>query len=281
VITAVKCRWLIPGIEQFIPVEACHACADDGRNPCGYPAPLIQVMTRNRPPEEVAASSTMFGSCLRQQGIQVHEDYAVDPDTSYTRAFGTLVHTGAETIHKNRLGTAQVEQRYRRTLVLNDGRSMTVTAAMDILHVDSKTGHAVIRDYKVVPSISNSEVGRRLAHHVPQFSIQRWILDAQGIIVDDIDLIFLSHKGRRVVNLFPEGDPELPNSYVMNFAATERYLQERGPELLDNLTGEYSEPLSDRETLWRCNYCDVRAQCEALYGKPIPASQKEHSGRHQ
>ena len=261
-LTGVRCKWKYSP-EAVVPVADCVACCATGTNPCGYPLPFITLMTRNRDPRVVSCSATMFGGCAREHGIKLNEDYAIDPDEAYTRAFGSLVHLGAESVHRaTAIDNTQVEARYARELVLADGRTLRVTAAMDILHLSPDGQTAQIKDYKAVDSVSYSAISRRLDHHVPQFSIQRWILAGLGITVTDIELVFLHHKGKRNINLYPEGEPEFPNAYIMSLEKTEAYLRARGPALLDSLAGRYA-PVLTQET-WRCIKCDVRFQCQAL-----------------
>ena len=269
-LAGVRCRWLMPGEELDIPTEDCRRCASTGRNPCGYPYPFIQMMTRDRDPDVVSCSATMFEGCAREHGIKKDYDYYIRPEEVHTRAFGSMVHFAAETIHAadGHLGAAVVEGRYARTLSLRDGRLMRVTAAMDMLHVTGTT--AIIKDYKVVDSVSDSAISRRLDRYVPQFSIQRWILAAHDIRVEDIELVFLAHKAKRNVNLYPTGEPEFPNAYIMTLDRTEQYLLERGPVLMDSLAGEYPPPLYERNVMWMCKRCDVRDICGELYGGVIP-----------
>ena len=272
-LTGVRCKWRpeirdAGAVDGVVTVPECSACSASGANPCGYPLPFIKLMTRNRDPEVVSCSATMFGGCYREHGLKLNEDYSIDPDEAYTRAFGSLVHLGAETLHEG-AGAAgtQVEARFARVLHLDDGRTLRVTAAMDILHLSPDGQTAQIKDYKAVDSISYSAIARRLDHHVPQFSIQRWILAAHGITVTDIELIFLHHKGKRNINLYPEGEPEFPNAYIMSLEKTEAYLRERGPRLLDNLAQRYSPVLTDPRETWRCVRCDVRRECAQLATK--------------
>ena len=271
-LAGVRCKWLLPGEELDIPTEDCRGCASTGRNPCGYPYPFIHIMTRDRDPKVVSCSATMFEGCPREHGLKKDFDYYVRPEEAHTRAFGSMVHFAAETIHAadEHSGAAVVEGRYARTLSLRDGRVMRVTAAMDMLHIDERDMSAIIKDYKVVDSVSDSAISRRLDRYVPQFSIQKWILASHGITVQEIELAFFAHKAKRNVNLFPHGEPEFPNAYVMNEAQTERYLLERGPVLLDSLSGHYPPPLTDRSVTWMCRRCDVRDICCDLYGGTIP-----------
>lgn len=266
-LTHVRCRWLDPRQEQKVEVTYCRACCAGGENPCGLPVPVIAQVTADRDPDVVQCSATMFGGCPREHGLKKREDYSVAPDEAYTRAFGSLVHLGAETLHRQQGSPVVLEKRYKRELLLSDGRVMTVTAQVDVLHqLDPAT--VIIKDYKAVPSVSDSDIARRLPHHIPQFSIQRWILAAHALTVARVDLIFLSHKAPRVVNLYPDGEPEFPDAYLMSLEKTERYLLAKGPILLDNLEGRLSAPLTS--DTWKCKRCDVRAECVRAYGRPIP-----------
>lgn len=269
-LTGVRCKWRPElradeaATDAVVPVADCLACAASGRNPCGYPLPFLTLMTRNRDPQVVSCSATMFGGCYREHGLKLHENYSIDPDEAYTRAFGSLVHLGAESLHRAaQAPDTEIEARYAREVVLADGRVLRVTAAMDILHLSPDRQTAQIKDYKAVDSISWSAIQRRLDHHVPQFSVQRWILASHGIEVTDIELVFCAHKGKRNINLYPEGEPEFPNAYIMSLEKTEAYLLERGPRLLDNLAQRYAPPLSSPSEVWRCVRCDVREQCAA------------------
>lgn len=262
-----RCRWLSPE-EQNIPTAECLACAARGTNPCNYPLPLIKLMTRDRDPKVVRASATMVPSCPREQGLKVQVPYYVQPEAAYTRAFGSLVHLGAEMLHKSE-GKAVIEQRYSRGFLLADGREVTVTAQVDAAYIDDDGVAVHLRDYKVVGTLAESKIKLKATSYVPQMSIQRWILEANGFHVATCNLLFLHQERQRTVNLYPDGEEEFPDAYLWDSERTEAYLQERLPALVDSLEGRLAPPLT--EETWRCTRCDVQEACCAAYGGPIPA----------
>lgn len=271
-----RCHWLT-GEEQNIPTETCLACAARGTNPCTYPLPLIKLMTKDRDPKVVQCSSTMIPSCPREQGLKKRVNYYVKPEDAYTRAFGSLVHLGAEMLHKGE-GEADIEQRYFRSIRLHDGRLVTVSSQVDALYFDTdrttivdgeECGVGHIRDYKVVGTLAESKLKMKATSYVPQFSIQRWILAASRIEVATCNLLFLHQERQRTVNLYPDGEEEFPDAFLWDSERTEAYLQQRLPALVDSLEGVLAPPLT--EEMWRCTRCDVRDACCAAYGGPIPA----------
>lgn len=274
----VRCRWRgTPYVE--LAREECLRCAQTGANPCGYPLPIIMKMLADRDPKVVNCSATMLGGCPREHGIKKHREWYVEPDRAYTRAYGSLAHAGSEFLvlgakDKPPFSNIETEVRFGRPFSLADGRKTTVTAQLDLLHWQEEPTHAVIRDLKLVDTLAPSAIDRKLAHHRIQFSVQRWILEYHAIHVDSIDLDFLSHKGHKTVNLYPEGDPELVYANLMSLGEVETYLQDRIPPLLDALDGgrPLPDPLSDPSQFWRCRNCDVLGLCQQMHGGPIPAT---------
>lgn len=262
-----RCRWLAPE-EQNIPTDQCVSCAARGTNPCDYPLPLIKLMTRDRDPKVVQCSSTMIPGCPREHGLKKRVSYYVRPEAAYTRAFGSLVHLGAEMLHKGE-GPAAIEDRYFRSLRLEDGRLITVSSQVDAMYIEEDGVTVHIRDYKVVGTLAESKLKMKATSYVPQFSIQRWILEANGFQVATCNLLFLHQERERVVNLYPDGEEEFPDAYLWNSERTEAYLQQRLPALVDSLEGNLAPPLT--EEIWRCTRCDVQEACVAAYGGPIPA----------
>lgn len=257
-----RCRWR----GGLISTAECVACAETGANPCGYPLSMIRLMTKDRKPDVVGCSATMLEGCPREHGLKANVRWYTDPERTYTRAFGSLMHAGNEFIHGALAEKFSPEVRYARLF-----NGVKVTAQVDSIYFEDEC-HAIIRDLKLVPSLAPSELNRKLKHHRVQFSVQRWILAGMGIEVTSIDLDFLTHKGMRQVNLTPEGDPELPNASLLSLEETETYLGERLPNLVAALGGALPDPLSNPQDLWRCNWCDVRPECEYAWGRPIPAS---------
>lgn len=271
-LAGVRCRWRSgDNTEEIYSVEECLSCAATGANPCGYPYPTLALMFRERNPDVVQCSATMFGGCAREQGIKKHVDYTLNPEQVYTRMFGSAVHFALEKGSAPAEPHLQVEQRFSRKIVLLDERVMIVTAALDALYSAEGSTNVRIKDYKVVESITDSALMRKLAWYIPQFSIQRWILEGCGRHVEDIELVFLTHKGKRNINLYPDGEPEFPDARIWSLERTEEFLREKGPALLSSLESieTLAPPLT--EGTWKCHRCDVLAQCTALYGKPIPA----------
>lgn len=264
-LTHVRCRWK----DQELPVADCRACARTGVNPCGFPLPIIKFITRDRDPSVVSQSATMLGGCPREHGIKKLDSYAVDPERAYTRAFGSLVHLGAESALADEENVIS-EKRYRRELRLDDGRIATVTAQLDTMY-PQEDGTMVIHDYKVVNSIAPSALVQKVEHYIPQFSIQRWILAGMDITVSRVDLHFLMQRDRRAVNLFPEGEPDIPSAFIWSEEDTEAFLKEKLPPLVDALSGQLPDPITDRSQFWRCRYCDVARECAARYGATLPA----------
>lgn len=271
-LAGVRCRWLSPNSEeQVVEKRACVACAATGRNPCGYALPLIKLMVRDRDPAVVGLSSTTFSSCPREAGLKKHRSWAIDPDRAYTRAFGSLVHLNAELLGKADI-EGSIEQRYGRPFTLPDGRVVQVTAQVDALFLEGDGKTASILDYKTTESVSDSVMKKKVEGYVAQFSIQRWILEsAHGLLITRVDLDFLAQKGHRLINLYPHGEPELPGALLWSHSKTEEYLRERGPALADALEGQLPPPLSDPRLFWKCQYCDVRRECEQEWGRPLPA----------
>lgn len=276
-LTHTRCIWLQPGTTVQQPVEACRACALSGRNPCGLPAAILIKATADRDPEVVQISATMLDGCPREHGIKKHEEWGVDPRRAYTRAYGSVFHEGAEVgveSEKVRQERSDVttEVRYRRKHILPDGRTAIITAQLDLLF-EQPDGAFIIQDYKVVNSTAPTALARKVAHYIPQFSIQRWILAGMGREVSRVDLHFLKQKGPVKFNLYPDGEPFYPELQLMTLEETELYLDERAPALLDAL--EDAEKLPDvlREPgeWWRCRYCDVSEQCAERYGGVLPA----------
>lgn len=269
-----RCRWLSTE-EQDVPTATCVACAATGTNPCNYPLPLIKLMTRDRDPQVVQCSSTMIPGCPREHGLKKRVSYYIQPEAAYTRAFGSLVHLGMEMLHKGE-GEASVEERYFRTIRLHDGRMVTVSSQVDALYFEqlgfaagAPPVRAHIRDYKVVGTLAESKIKLKATSYVPQFSIQRWILEANRIEVVSCNLLFEHQEKQRTVNLYPDGEEEFPDAYLWSSERTEAYLQERLPALVDSLEGRLAPPLV--EETWRCVRCDVQEACVAAYGGPIPA----------
>lgn len=269
-LTGVRCRWLTEE-EQVVDRRACVACAATGNNPCGYALPLIKLMVRDRDPAVVGLSSTTFSGCPREAGLKKHRSWAIDPDRAYTRAFGSLVHLNAELLGKTDI-EGSIEQRYGRPFTLPDGRVVQVTAQVDALFLCDDGVHGSILDYKTTESITDSVIRRKAEDYVPQFSIQRWILEtAHGLVITRIDLDFLAQKGHRIVNLFPHGEPEFPRAFLWSHEQTETYLREKGPALADALENRLPDPITDPALFWKCRYCDVRRECQEEWGEELPA----------
>lgn len=286
-LTQVRCRWRSPeGDEERYSVDECRACASTGINPCGYPLPIILQATRDRDKHVVQSSATMFASCPREQAIKANYDWAVSPELAYTRSFGSLVHQGAETTVNVYLASAdelerqrlqeviETEHRYARPYILPDGQTAIVTSQLDILY-KTERGSYTIRDYKVVDSVTDAALTRKVASYIPQFSIQRWILAGLGMRVERIDLDFLTQKKPRIVNLFPDGERAIPTASLMSLEETEHYFDERLPILFQGLSNVcLPGVLTSPQEWWRCRFCDVQQTCSGLYGKatgrPLP-----------
>lgn len=270
-LAGVRCTWLEPGQVTFQSTLACQGCALSGRNPCGLPAPVIFQVTRERDPDVVRCSSTMLGGCPREHAIKKHHAWFVDPKRTYTRAIGTLTHRGAEESMLSQSSKFETERRYYRDFSLPDGRVATVSAALDVL-IEEPDGTFIIQDYKTTASLALSKLRRKVADYVPQFSIQRWILAGQSKTVSRVDLHFMAHTGNRRINLFPDGEADIPEATLMSLEETELYFDERLPALLDGLEGAKLPPvLDDPAAYWRCAYCDVKERCQELAGSPLPA----------
>lgn len=269
-LSGVRCRWLTDE-EQIVEKRACVACAASGRNPCGYALPLIKLMVRDRDPAVVGLSSTTFSGCPREAGLKKHRAWAIDPDRAYTRSFGSLVHLNAELLGKADI-EGSIEQRYGRPFTLPDGRVVSVTAQVDALFLEEDGVHARILDYKTTESVSDGTLRKKITDYVPQFSIQRWILEtAHGLVIESVNLDFLAQKAHRLINLYPYGEPEFPSAVLWSHTQTEDYLRRRGPALADALDGHLPPPLTDPSVFWKCRYCDVRRECEESWGRPLPA----------
>lgn len=278
-LTQVRCRWLPEhgGEERLVSVGACRACALSGTNPCKLPLPIILHATNDRNPAVVRASATMLDGCAREQALKANHEWAINPERAYTRSYGSLVHGGAEVVVSLARCSDQVpegqvteEQRYRRPYVLPDGRTATVTAQLDLLF-KLPDGTYAIEDYKAVASLGNATLTRKVEHYIPQFSIQRWILAGMGWEVSRIDLHFLTQTKPRRVNLYPDGDAEIPSARLMSLEEVELYFDERLPALFDGLEGGVlPPPLTERDELWRCRYCDVASLCQELADGPVP-----------
>jgi hypothetical protein len=265
-----RCHWLTRE-EQIIPRAQCVRCAAQGDNPCGYALPLIQLMTRDRDPDVVGLSSTTFAGCPREAGLKKHRAWAIDPERAYRRAYGSLVHLNAEALSAGAIA-GSVEQRYGRALRLDDGREVQVTAQVDALFRAATGNQVSILDYKTTDTLSDAALRRKAQDYVPQFSIQRWILEtAHEMQVTRVDLDFLAPKGHRLVNLYPQGEPEFPRAFLWSHAETEKYLRQRAPALADALENKLPPPLRDPAVFWKCRYCDVRQECEEEWGEQLPA----------
>lgn len=259
-----RCCWLTPGSEQQIETSACLACAAKGTNPCGYPLPMLRLMTRDRDPKVVSCSATMIPGCPREHGLKKHQDWYVHPDRAYTRAFGSTVHIALEKLH-NPMNEAVVETRYSREHTLPDGRVVTVTAQLDTLYFVGEK-EVVINDYKVVATLAPSKLARKVQNYIPQMSVQRWLVEHYGFRAVDVTLTFLSHEGRRVVSLLDDES----DTALWTASETEQYLDARLPALVASLDGNLTDPLSDPDEFWRCRYCDCQTLCEQQWGKPLP-----------
>lgn len=270
-LTQVRCRWL-NGQEQKVSVADCRACALTGKNPCTFPLPILLKVTSDRDPAVVQQSATMFSGCAREHAIKAHSSWSIDPERAYTRAYGSVFHEEADII----VSLAQdplieTEHRYSRPYTLPDGRTAIVTAQLDVLYKVGQNTYT-IQDYKVVDSVSDSALNRKVSHYVPQFSIQRWILAGHGMEVTRVDLHFLTQKKPRKINLFPDGDAAIPFASLMTLEETELYFDERLPALVDGLSGvALPGPLTSPSEWWRCRYCDVQDECRQLWGSELPA----------
>lgn len=276
-----RCIWLTPGTTKKVPTQDCLACARRGGNPCGYPLPVIQQVLTDRDPEVVQCSATMIAGCAREQGLKKHLEWFVNPEEAYTRAHGSLLHLGAEHRTEKMRGIL-TEHRLSHPFQLRDGRTVTVTAQIDIAHADGiGTGlwsEVSIVDYKTVSSLAPSKLRTKVKAYIPQLSIQRWLFEQEGNWVNNVSLVFMTHENRRVVQYAVRDMPaaqalppseDYPEAVLMTLEETEAYLQERLPALANSLAEDYADPLPPSEG-WRCRRCDVRSQCEALYGRPLP-----------
>jgi|SRR5579859_994752 len=262
-LSGTRCAWLQPGSEIRVETRDCLACASSGKNPCGYPLPMLRLMTRDRDPKVVNCSATMLGGCPREQGIKKHVGWYIHPDKAYTRAFGSVVHIGLEKLHNP--GTeAVIETRYSREILLKE-KKVSVTAQLDALYFEDDT-HVLIKDYKVVSTLAPSKLKRKAENYIPQLSIQRWILDHHGIIVTDATLTFIAHDGRRDISLLFEED--FP--HLLSLDETQAYLERRLPALVASLEGNLPPPLDNPADFWRCRYCDVSQECQDRWNVPLP-----------
>ena len=273
-LAGVRCSWLESGKITRTSCSACRSCALSGRNPCGLPVPVIFQATVDRDPKVVHQSATMFNGCPREHAIKKNHEWYVDPDLTYTRAIGSLTHKGAEmAIELGETDTSQfeTEKRYYRSFTMADGRVATVSAQLDVL-IAEPDGTYIIQDYKVTDSLAPSKLVRKVKSYVPQLSIQRWILAGQGKEVSRADLHFMVHKNHRRINLFPDGEPDMPEACLMSLEETELYIDELLPTLYDGLEGNKMPPvITDPVEYWRCRYCDVADVCRELYGTELPA----------
>lgn len=275
-LAGVRCTWLEPGKTLQPSCSACRACALSGRNPCGLPVPIIFQATQDRDPKVVQQSATMFAGCPREHAIKKHHAWYIDPQRAYTRAIGSLFHKGAEMLVELKkegddLSQFETEKRYYRDFLLADGRTVTISAQLDVL-IEEPDGSYIIQDYKVTDSLAPRTLARKVSHYISQFSIQRWILAGMGKTVSRVDLHFMIHKDHRRINLFPDGEESMPEACLMSLEETELYLDDLLPTLVDGLEGTKIPPvITDSADYWRCRYCDVADICQQLYGKQLPA----------
>ncbi len=274
--------------ELPVDIPDCLACARAGALPgCHQTAPVIAGIVRGLRPDDFGLTVTTLIGCLRKARLMQSEPYWLKPSESYWAYRGALMH-GIAAQYAGETDQVLAEQRLSIVIETLDGALVEVSGQPDLVLLDQK--HVI--DYKTTKAVPTGwrayvcpetdqvisegpyalrrkviecphctlgqhdakaievlSAPRAKVQHVLQVSLYRLLLHRHGYTVESAAIIYMdmATQVRVLVDLLSLEDAE-------------RYLRERV-----TLAAQSDLPplISDPDGKWECDFCAVRAACEA------------------
>jgi hypothetical protein len=265
-----------------VSAEHCLACARGGALPgCALTAPVVKGILGGLRDDGFGLTVTTLLDCPRKHRLRQSEPYTLKPSEAWWAYRGQLLHNvAAEYARDDPQAIAE-----RRFSLLWNG--VTISGQPDLVYVDRqhlvdfKTTKAVPRPVRVwLCPTTQREIGRSAfarrgrkpkcpecgeAHlapdlqavrpprpylrHVQQVSLYRLILWENGLEIHTAEIVY--QDMRRQLRLPVE---------LLSLAATQALLDAR---LALHQQPDLPPVLTAPKDLWECDYCPVRAACEA------------------
>lgn len=214
-----------------------------------YPFPILKAMVQRDQHDSFTPSK--FQNCDRSLWLKINRDYAVDPANGWARLRGTMIHSILE---ESAPPNSLVEASLTRPLKV-DGEWKLITGRTDLI----VPADGLVADYKTTKKIYTKFLPK--PEHIGQLKLYAWLAQAHGLTLDKGEIIYI--------------EPTSGNTYrcrVMLKPADEAWIEFRVRQLRDVYRGELP-PIVALEEQWRCDYCDVRQECEdqaLMDGTPVP-----------
>ena len=224
-----------------------------------YPYPLLKgivASTENR--NYISVTSILH--CLRADYLKRTTNFYVTVEQQYPMFRGTLFH-GLMEKYPNPNG--KIEERHSRTY-----RGIEISGKYDsMIFLRDESGRVVIQDWKTTESLPKYD--SPYTSHIAQINLYRWLL---GLKPDEVimEVWYFSMKGVKRCRL-KDGSGvgrggKSPANQHWSDERVEAYLDDRLVKLRASIVAGIALPYSmvPDEDKWECEYCPVRAQCEAL-----------------
>lgn len=270
---------------------ACLACARRGALPgCQMTAPVVKGILDGLRPDDFGLTVTTLLGCARKERLKQEVPYHLRPSETWWAYRGQLMH-GVAAAFAEADGQALAEVRLSMQVVL-DGRTVEISGQPDLVLLDR--GHLI--DFKTTKSVPRrwltyvcpatgaviregawplrapiacphcgeahdpKDVGqegppRPYRRHAEQIQLYRLLLWENGIEVRSAEIVYqdMAEQVRIPVDLWP-----LERARALLEARLALHLTEDLPGIV-----------TDPEDVWECDWCPVRAACEALHGGPV------------
>lgn len=210
--------------------------------------------------EGAGLSASGLMQCPRFEVLKKTYPYCEDPDDYYPRFRGTILHGGIEQFSLNQEGVIS-EVRYFREL---DG--VRISGKMD----------EVLPDYMGVGKLTDFKSGgRRKLHptmevtpdHAAQVNVYRWILEGNTIPIGLLSIRYISDTTMQEVPV-PLWSMEETEEFISEYLRKQEQFA-----LPPILPSSYTVSRRTKETTevrhWRCGFCPLRIECDALPSEGI------------
>lgn len=274
--------------ELPVDIPDCLACARAGALPgCHQTAPVIAGIVRGLRPDDFGLTVTTLIGCLRKARLMQSEPYWLKPSESYWAYRGALMH-GIAAQYAGETDQVLAEQRLSIVIETLDGALVEVSGQPDLVLLDQK--HLI--DYKTTKAVPTGwrayvcpetdqvisegpyalrrkviecphctlgqhdakaievlSAPRAKVQHALQVSLYRLLLHRHGYTVESAAIIYMDMATQVRVPVDP-----------LSLEDAERYLRQRV-----TLAAQSDLPplISDPDGKWECDFCAVRAACEA------------------